>query len=310
MFIEKDIDYVLTSNVVDDTNMRFAGVESFDKASCVMTIMHNVQKVVIAYTDDAAGNGRSAAGAFPHKVFQLHQPSIVVRDPRAPDLLCAFLSWILVSFKGAGRRWFDLKLPDNLFNRVKMSVWFFVADSLKANDTVFGYIRQLLTHLRRKAAGGPKFTALQVRCLIHQVNLTRRPLALCFDGFWSTLVRLGHLFESSSFKESFKDSLAAVVSEMFRYLPVEQLPQDAIESRRKAIVLFRRWYNVQLLNNCDQNSTRATFVSVFADRVFIEHLTMLSLPSSIGYMNITCRQRQLVVNVFVFHMFPVSHLVV
>ena len=37
---------------------------------------------------------------------------------------------------------------------------------------------------------------LQLHCVLHQACLIRKPLVLSLENYWSTVVRLAHLFES------------------------------------------------------------------------------------------------------------------
>jgi hypothetical protein len=135
------------------------------------------------------------------------------------------MSWLLSSaHDGLGQHLISLGLDSSLLRLVRLTLTVFIGDALKSNDSLFHEVRcqTVLANLREVA----KHAALRIKCLLHQLCLIRRPLAICFDGFWSTQVRLGHLFESCNFKLTFKDSLVAVIEELFDFLPVGALPDS------------------------------------------------------------------------------------
>ena len=82
-----------------------------------------------------------------------------------------------------------------------------VGDALKTNDAIFKHERQVLAQQNAQ-----KRLAIRVKCQLHQLCLVRRPLVLSIPRFWTTLVRLGHLFEGYSFKKQ----LALAVLQVLR----------------------------------------------------------------------------------------------
>ena len=83
-------------------------------------------------------------------------------------------------------------------------------DALQANQASWKLERQLLASLRSQQ-GHDRVCGFQVQCLVHQLNLIRKPQALSITGFWATLVRLGHCFEQYSFRQSFASSLVRLL---------------------------------------------------------------------------------------------------
>eukprot|EP00438_Fugacium_kawagutii_P012659 Skav215614 [mRNA] locus=scaffold666:585055:598249:- [translate_table: standard] len=122
---------------------------------------------------------------------------------------------------------------------VKWHIVAFVGDALKVNDAVFN---KLVKQVHYEPAGeGSKTVLLQMHCVIHQLSLTRKSLALGFSGLWSTLVRFGHLFESHSFRLAFKQAMRKVIGKSFFFLRVDALPSDAPtwrQARIKGLRLF------------------------------------------------------------------------
>jgi hypothetical protein len=236
MFLASDVSYMITCNVVDDTNVKFSGHLGgdihVDCTTTVCTVMHNVQRVIVVY-DKKNSPGESR---LPPKNFKPHQPSIILKGSSADDMFAGFLSWMLFCCCGVGERLRNLGLSSKAFARVKLCATVFMGDALKANDTLFAKMRSWIVFQNRsKSATEPKQVALHLRCLVHQLNLVRRPLALCFDSYWTTQVRLGHLWESCNFKSAFRDSMVSVIAEAFDYFLVNQLPDDLIAWRRRAV---------------------------------------------------------------------------
>ena len=120
-----------------------------------------------------------------------------------------------------------------------------MSDALRANDTVFQHLTntihyQSLESLRNPAIARPvQSLALQVRCSIHQASLTRRVMVLGFDGFWSSFARLGHLFESHSFRTRFHAAMAKVVRDSFQFVECQDLPDQASHWRAQKIRRLR-----------------------------------------------------------------------
>lgn len=72
-----------------------------------------------------------------------------------------------------------------------------------------------------------------------QLCLIRKNLALRIPGYWSTLVRLGHLFESYSFRKKFYVAIAKLIKDNFDYMKVVELPAAAGDWRRDKITRLR-----------------------------------------------------------------------
>lgn len=84
------------------------------------------------------------------------------------------------------------------------------------------------------------FPLLSNRCGIHQVALCRKHLLFYFQGHWSTIVRLSHLFQTTTFRTQFRNCLLKVISRNFEYIQVAILPAEHViwkERRREAGVV-------------------------------------------------------------------------
>ena len=109
-------------------------------------------------------------------------------------------------------------------------------DSFRANAVVFRQIRQ-----RIQSQSEIRHVALNTKCGIHLGNLIRKSLVLSVPGFWSTVVRLGHLFEVSRFRTRFKASMKMVLESCFEWVPVQQLPPESKNWAMQKMTLLSLW---------------------------------------------------------------------
>lgn len=130
---------------------------------------------------------------------------------------------------GPGERLLNLGLNPDCSAAVPLSVMILCDDSLKANAAVFRELRNLIA----AQASPPKHAALDFRCVLHSISLIRRTMILGFPDFWSNVVRLGHLFESSSYRRDFTSALKQVIASSFRRIPVHTMPEESEHWRRK-----------------------------------------------------------------------------
>ena len=234
-----EIAHVLTVQINDDTNIKLTSARR--SAKTVHTMMSNLQHhFAFRHPDQELEVPDS---------FQVHQPLIALKRATAKHLGQELLTWSLSFAGNTGQRWQLWGVPQDLFRTVKQQTYVLVADALKANDSVFREVAKIV-HYRSQSqssqadaadAGESKnaTVALQVHCLIHQVSLTRRTLVLGFKGYWSCVVRLGHLFESQSFKRRFHASMVKVVQGSFRYRKVATLPEQSAQWREQKLLRLR-----------------------------------------------------------------------
>ena len=225
---EQCISHVVSINTCDDSNVKMLA----DDGSSVEVrgVMCNIQQHLVVRNELAEDEVPTW--------FVLHQPLVALHRATATHLSQQFLSWVLCFCGKVGRRLAFWGVPDGLFQSVGQHAFIFVSDALRANDAVF---RELCQKVRHHAThdGSPATVALQVHCSIHQVSLIRRTVVLGFEGYWSNLVRLGHLFESHSFRQRFHAAMATVVHESFDYLRVDELPSDMVTWKQEAIKRLR-----------------------------------------------------------------------
>ena len=216
-----DIQSVLSVNVVDDTNIKLA--DGMHGSAVVRSVMSNVQQHIVFRSTE------TEPAELPQS-FAVHQPLVSLKRANAQHLCQQLLSWCLCFAGNVGQRLQSWGVPEDLFKNVRRQVFILVSDALRTNDAVFQELAKEVHYTsidRGRAARADQHLAIQVHCTIHQAALTRKTLALGFSGYWTTLVRFGHCFESYNFRQRFRAAMSKVVKESFQYVPVCSLPPEA-----------------------------------------------------------------------------------
>ena len=191
--LSSGIHQILDCVILDDTSAR---LQDQDHMPSVHTITNTVQTLHIVYNDQSCES------------VPLPSPMICLSGQKTEDVYAAYASHLIVSNDGIGYSIRALeKAVANDDREVKIEEWLrkakwkiqvFVGDAAKTNTAVFKYQKHLQQRL-----GEARKLSMQIKCMLHQVCLVRRPAALSISGYWCTLVRLGHLFEQWSFKRQF-----------------------------------------------------------------------------------------------------------
>ena len=216
--------HLVSINVNDDTDIRLAS--GARRSSEVRSVMNNIQQHIVL----------DSKAECVKKWFFAHQPLVTLGRATAGHLFAEFLSWSLAVSGHVGWRWQAFGVPLNLLEGLATHVLLFIGDALKVNDAVFRKAEKLI-----KAGQGSaeRVAALQIHCQIHQICLTRRTLALGFEGYWPNLIRLGHLFEGHSFRQRFYAAMTKVIREDFCFYEVSQLPEKFADWRDAKIKRLR-----------------------------------------------------------------------
>ena len=268
---EKDLRHVLNICVIDDTNMTLAPSRDgeFDKHGCpsnVVSVMNNIQTLVLRFS----GEGDCEQPPDSYRTFLVHTPMCPLDRANASGIATEFVAWVMFWLGAVGQHWrrFNerLELPSSVPIQCLVISW----DSLKTNTAVMKGLRQCV--YARSLVDSSKHGAEQVfpllsnRCAIHQLALIRKHSLFFFGGFWSTIVRLGHLYEIRSFRRHVKKAILQVVLRDFEHIRVHQLPADFEGwQREKASALFQsmdpksnRYHLHQALSVVDNSETSST----------------------------------------------------
>ena len=184
--------HVFHSCICDDTStrMRSPGLGR----SSVYTVCNTVENTFVRYC-----NGTWSSLFIP-------TPLRVLNDGKADAIHRAFTSWLIVGANGCGSMWRSLGLPDPASSASWRSC-VFMGDALKANDAAWKRERSIRSLQIERNPESLVPVGFRMKCGNHQLCLVRRPTVLSVDKFWSTAVRLGHLYETSSFRRKLASAL-------------------------------------------------------------------------------------------------------
>ena len=242
-FFEREkVHHVIGVGVIDDTNMRLSTtVEGRWQSSRVVSVLNNCQTCVACFeletTNDQSQGDCGREPLLGYKSFTMHTPMTCLPRANAPVIFQELVSW-MISFMGmSGQRWQHFGLRSDLLDKVPIICQSLCFDSLSTNIRITKMLRavtfqQRLEHAQEKESSGakslerPALPLIGIACAIHQLALSRRALLFYHSGFWSSIVRLSHLFSVHSFRCQFRSALFAVLSESFVFIPVQALPQD------------------------------------------------------------------------------------
>ena len=221
------IAHILGVSVLDDTNIRLSRtVQGQWQSSRVVTVLNNWQMCTACYTSPAEGHQDPFQRCWAHRSFALHTPPTCLPRANAPAICLELKSWMF-SFAGeVGKRWQALGVSSNLFATVPIVAQVLCYDSLKTNLKIVKMLREEL--YRKQDVQDRSATATCVMfgtlCSIHQLALCRRGLLFYYTGFWSSIVRLSHLFTVHNFRAQFRSALFSVLVENFQVISIQSLP--------------------------------------------------------------------------------------
>ena len=206
---EKNIQHVVNTCVADDTNTRMRSQHS--ERTVVHTVMNTVESVYIRYNKD------NSESEWPWQLLHIPTPVHCLPTAKADSLHAAFTSWMLVCASGMGKHWLRLQCPETLLDRARWRSFVLVGDALKANDAAWKAEMCVLSEQRRKQGQNldsaiHRLLGLRMRCGVHQAALIRKPVALSIQSYWTTLVRLGHLYEQYSFRRAISGALVSLLN--------------------------------------------------------------------------------------------------
>ena len=224
--------HAINCHCVDDTSTRMRGPNPSTDPTTVYTIMNSVQSIHVHY--DASSPCYSS--------FQIPTPLLIVENANAAGIDKACMSTAVLTSGGAGELLRRFGVNDAY---AKFKTYVFIGDSLQANNASFQRECERLARKRRD----PEFVhhlALRVRCAVHAVCLVRKPIVLVIPRFWTTLVRLSHLFETVTFRKQLAASLTKIICESFVHIQCDNHPPEMAMWREKAVRLKERFWCVSV----------------------------------------------------------------
>lgn len=210
--------------VVDDTNVRLA--ETIPGAphwmpSRVVTMMNMVQHLIVGFAASETPNCE--------KSFIVHTPFACLGKADQQNLGSELRSRVFLFLGELSPRFRILDCAADVGSsaaKVPIQALAMCFDSLPTNLAVLKHFRSAVRKKHLQEGHRQIFPVFAVCCVIHKLALIRKPLLLGFAGFWSTLVRLGHLFEAHSFRAQMRTAIIQVVCQSFKYVPTASLPVE------------------------------------------------------------------------------------
>ena len=229
MFSKEEIAFhLLNCHTVDDTNTRMRGPNPGADPTTIYTVMNSVQSVHVQYTE--------SKHCF--SSFQIPTPLVIVENPDTGGIDTACMSTAFVTSSGVGQLLsrFGVKTP-----KARFRTYIFIGDSLRANNSAFRRESARLAKQRQEASEAGQdclpHMSLQLHCMVHAVCLIRKPAVLAIRRFWTTLVRLAHLFESVQFRKSVASCMSSILSANFVCIQSPNLPESMDHWRKRAVKL-------------------------------------------------------------------------
>ena len=233
------VHHTISTVVVDDTNMRLSQTDSQVhqwKSSRVVSVMNVVQTLIACYGSCTLGNGERTL----QKVFTVHTPLACLPKADLDGLYFELISRLCLFMGEISYRFRILHEARDMICKVSIQATAMCMDALATNQAVLKRLRLATRQKHIETQYQQVFPVLAVLCLIHGLALARKCLLTSIPQFWSSVVRLGHLFEVGSFRASFKRALAAVIYKSFRYIVVAEEPSNSEDWKQRR----QEWRNI------------------------------------------------------------------
>lgn len=226
------LNHAFTVNVVDDTSMSLADLVSGApqwRQGRMVSVLNNIESVIISYSDSSGDQSCSAEC----KSFLVHTPLVVLPKTNTYAIVHEIISWFAFFLGTVGARFQVFGLASSCLEGVPIQGTVICWDSLSTNMAILKRLR-FLTHMKHQTEGyATVFPLYSSVCALHQLALARRPCVYHFQSFWSSITRLAHLFEVSSFRQQFRSSLIRLIVENFEFVDAISKPAQYKEWRSK-----------------------------------------------------------------------------
>lgn len=202
---------VINTIVPDDTTTRLKGPAVGDK-SIVCAIMNQVQNCIATYEQKL--EGFDGVKRYDWHCLSLPCPTRVLNVADAVNIHAGYTSYMISAAGGIGQSLQRLGFPKDIptLEQANWVIQVMCGDALEANSSAFHSERRLLAHKRFQEGSGFNRAAIRFKCCNHQLGLIRKPVVLGVARYWSTLVRLAHLFECAGFRRRVAAGMVALLS--------------------------------------------------------------------------------------------------
>ena len=213
----------------DDTSVRLRSPGA--SATSVYTVMNVVQALYVRDSVDQVAENSIASCNIPN-------PLMILENADANAIHKAFAASSLLTSKGVGKLFQRFGVHASSFPG-ELQTLVFVGDALKANSKAYEIELSRLEKKRQSSPNDSIRLMIKLRCSLHQINLIRKPLVLLPARFWTTLVRLSHLYESMTFRKHMATTLTALIRSSFVNIrdPESEQTTDFQEWRKIAVAV-------------------------------------------------------------------------
>lgn len=239
------VEHTILTAVTDDTAVKLRpdkeGLPTdAPRQSRAVSVMNTMQSLTVCYTCDGVESEQNRGNGSRCKLFPIVTPLSVIPKADRDGISTVFRSR-LFSFCGKVSKRYKQFGLQNLMKTVPIQGLVIVVDSLKTNVAMLKLFRER-THAhhqqREKASQDETLHPLfSLFCGLHQLSLARSAILFHFQGVWSSLVRLAHLFGNQGFRSQFQQALIQVICADFVLYSVPELPSEVRgwQSRRAKV---------------------------------------------------------------------------
>ena len=192
----KTVHHVVNTVIADDSDTRMRGAG--DKSS-IHTVCNTCQSVHVRYSP--------AGKAECWESVNVPTPMLVLEAAKTGHIHAAMTAFSVVCARGVGELMQNCGLGPSAVgvHSVPFRTEILTGDALRANSAAWK--TELYELAKRNAKGSNPTLGMYCKCQVHQLNLIRKPMVLSVAGYWTSLIRLAHLFEQSSFRHAFAAAL-------------------------------------------------------------------------------------------------------
>ena len=192
----KTVHHVVNSVIADDTDTRIR--DSLQK-SAVQTVCNTVQSLHVRYSQPGAKECWES--------LNIPTPMVVLAATKTGHIHSAMTAFSVVCANKVGQLMQNCGLSPAAAgtDSTPFRTEILTGDALKANAAAWRIeVKQLAEH---NSQCSQCTMGVYCKCQVHQLNLIRKPMVLSISNFWTSIIRLAHLFEQSSFRHQFATAL-------------------------------------------------------------------------------------------------------
>ena len=193
--------------------------------SPVRSVMNVVQMLILFHGSDDASTRA--------KVFTVHTPMVCVPKADCDGLFFEMVSRLCFYLGQVSYRFRMLGMAADLLRGIAIQATAICVDALATNQAVLKRLRLATNKAHQQNGFEQIYPVLAILCQIHALALARKCLLTALPGFWSSVVRLGHLFEVSSFRTQFRRALITVIYQSYRYVVVAEMPSGCEDWKQR-----------------------------------------------------------------------------